>query len=80
MKLNPPSAICRKVAKHIRQHRQDCSISLCQLARRSGLHKAQLSRIESGNSSNPTLSTLCAIANAFSCRVEDLITGEIVPF
>ena len=47
-----------------------------QLARRSGVTQAQISRLVGGQSSNVTVTLLRNLANAFGCAVVDLLPDE----
>jgi ribosome-binding protein aMBF1 (putative translation factor) len=48
--------------------REEAGLSLTDLAQRSGIDRAQLSRIENGQHGNPTVSTLCRYAQALGLR------------
>lgn len=61
------------VARNIRRFRQERQLSLGELARRAGLSKQTLSKIEQGGG-NPTLDTLEAIAGALQVTVRRLVT------
>jgi DNA-binding Xre family transcriptional regulator len=60
----------------LRKVRESKSLSLTEIAERSGIDKAALSRLETGRNVNPTLRTLESIARAIGVRlrlkVEDL--------
>ncbi|WP_254513980.1 helix-turn-helix domain-containing protein [Anatilimnocola floriformis] len=58
--------------KEIRQHKK---LSLANLAKRSGIDKAALSRLENGQNSNPTYSTLSAIARALGAELQIVVKG-----
>jgi DNA-binding Xre family transcriptional regulator len=53
----------------LRKVRESKSLSLTEIARRSGIDKAALSRLENGRNLNPTLRTLESIARAIGVRV-----------
>jgi DNA-binding Xre family transcriptional regulator len=56
-------------AAAIRAIRQQLKLSLTDIAEISGIDKAQLSRLESGQAENPTYSTLDRIATALNKRL-----------
>lgn len=62
----------------LRRVRESKSLSLAEIAKRTGIGKAALSRLETGRNLNPTLKTLECIARAVGVRlrlqVEDLAT------
>lgn len=47
-----------------------------QLAHKSGMAQAQISRLVSGQSSNVTVASLRNLANAFGCAVVDLLPED----
>lgn len=53
----------------IRREREALGLSLDQLAARSGIDVATLSRLESGQSFNPTISTLFRLASGLGTRL-----------
>lgn len=59
-----------KFAAAIKAARKAQSLSLANLAKRSGIDKAALSRFESGLIENPTVSTLARIASALGKDVQ----------
>lgn len=64
-----------EVGSRIKSARIGRGISLSELARMSGVAKANLSKIEMGNA-NPTLETLWALANALRVRLSDLVSSD----
>lgn len=48
-----------------------------ELARRAGIHDAQVSRLESGKRKRPTTETLAALAAVLNVPVEALIAAEL---
>ncbi|MCI4186299.1 XRE family transcriptional regulator [Dickeya dianthicola] len=60
------------IGKKIKQLRMTRNISLNELSRLSGVSKAALSKLESGNS-NPRVDTLDAIASALRVPLSDLL-------
>lgn len=63
----------RLVARNIRRFRQERQLSLGELARRAGLSKQTLSKIEQG-AGNPTIESLGAIAEALQLPLRRLVT------
>lgn len=60
--VTPPDAVERRIALNLRHRREELSLSLGQLAARSGVSKAMIAKVEAGASS-PTaglLGRLCA--------------------
>ncbi len=53
----------------LRQHRENAGLSLGDVAERSGLDKATLSRLENGWYPNPTLNTLARYARGIGKRM-----------
>jgi len=67
-----------KALSTLSQARQSRGLSLSEIARRSGIDLASLSRLESGKNPNPTFETLCRYADAMGFRLElSLIEIEI---
>jgi len=61
------------VARNVRRYREERRLSLGELARRAGLSKQTLSKIELGIG-NPTVGTVAAIANALGLSLRRLLT------
>ena len=61
------------VARNIRRYRQERAMSLGELARRSGLSKQTLSKVEQGVG-NPTVETLSLLAAALNVPARRLLT------
>ena len=55
------------VARNVRRYRQERAVSIGELARRSGLSKQTLSKIEQGVG-NPTVETLALLGTAQTSR------------
>ena len=69
--MNPkdqPSAI----GQLLKQLRDDAGLSLYELERRSGVNRAKLQRLESGEIRQPTMATLSKLATALGVEPEDL--------
>jgi ribosome-binding protein aMBF1 (putative translation factor) len=58
-----------KLVASIRREREALGVSLEQLAARSGIDVATLSRLESGQGFNPSISTLFRLASALGKRL-----------
>jgi len=61
------------VARNVRRFRLERGFSIGDLARRSGLSKQTLSKLEMGNG-NPTVDTLAAVGNALDVSLRRLVT------
>jgi transcriptional regulator with XRE-family HTH domain len=61
------------VARNVRRFRSERRLSLGELARRSGVSKQTLSKIE-GGVGNPTVDTLAALASALDVSLRSLLT------
>jgi XRE family transcriptional regulator, regulator of sulfur utilization len=64
------------IGDHIRITRGRAGLSQQELAERSGISKAQISRLEAGSQDNPGIKTLIPIASALGVSLEELIYGE----
>jgi DNA-binding XRE family transcriptional regulator len=62
-----------ELAAAIRSARQARKLSLADVARRTGIDKSALSRIENGLNTNPTLATLESIARSLGSRLRVLL-------
>jgi ribosome-binding protein aMBF1 (putative translation factor) len=58
----------RQAVFALKKAREAAGLSLADVAERSAIDKAALSRIESGQHINPTVSTLCRYAHALGMR------------
>jgi len=58
------------LVKALRAAREAAGLSLADLAKRTGMDKAFLSRLETGKQGNPTIDTLARYAHALGKRVE----------
>ena len=65
----PEYLMMLELAAELKRTRQARRLSLADVAKRSGIDKAALSRIESGQNANPTIGTLQTIARAFGVRL-----------
>jgi ribosome-binding protein aMBF1 (putative translation factor) len=59
-----------RLVKELRAAREAAGLSLADLAGRTGMDKAFLSRLETGKQGNPTIDTLARYAHALGKRVE----------
>lgn len=65
-------ALMRAVSE-LKEIRQQKKLSLAALSKRSGIDKAALSRLENGQNSNPTYTTLAAIARALGAELQIVV-------
>jgi transcriptional regulator with XRE-family HTH domain len=72
------SAVSRAVAANLRALRGRRNWSLDQLAQRAGVSKGVLVTLE-GDRGNPSLTTLCRLADAFSVSLTELVDTERAP-
>lgn len=72
-KLSPNGSQLRTVADNVRTLREAQKLTLGQLATRSGVSKAALSKLEAA-ATNPTLETLTMLAAALSATTAELVT------
>lgn len=70
--------VVKQVAANIRALRESADLSLSELARRSGLSKAALSKLEAAHG-NPTVETLWALAQALNVPFSDLTAEPVAP-
>ncbi|HRN70083.1 MAG TPA: helix-turn-helix transcriptional regulator [Candidatus Woesebacteria bacterium] len=61
------------IAKNIKRARKKLGLTQEQLAVKAGIPYATLSKIESGQVTNPTVSTLKKIADALNISVDDIL-------
>ncbi|HEY1375791.1 MAG TPA: helix-turn-helix transcriptional regulator [Gemmataceae bacterium] len=68
-----------EVMFELKRERERQGLTLAELADRTGIDAAALSRLETGKQANPTLDTLCRIAHALRktvvCGLRDLPTS-----
>ena len=69
-------AVSEVVARNLRGLRTDRGLSVSDLARRSGVAKGTISRLEAGNATNPTVETLWALSDALGTSLADLIVAD----
>ncbi len=69
----------RQAVFALRKAREAAGLSLADVAERTGIDKAALSRIETGQHPNPTVSTLCRYAHALGKRWKWVLEGEAIP-
>lgn len=58
-----------RALSELKQARERKKLSLAEVARRSGIDKAALSRLENGQNANPTMKTLEVIARSIGVRI-----------
>lgn len=79
--LEPDDAMDRRIAQHLRELRAERGWPLDELARRSGVSRATLSRLENGDVS-PTASVLGKLCGAFGMtmsRLMRMVEDDFVP-
>jgi DNA-binding XRE family transcriptional regulator len=59
-----------ELAAELKRARKEKRLSLADVAKRSGIDKAALSRIENGQNVNPTIGTLETIARSLGARLQ----------
>ncbi|MFG2041016.1 helix-turn-helix domain-containing protein [Dactylosporangium sp. NPDC048998] len=74
----PASSTAAAVGAQIRRRREQRGMSSAELARRAGLSKATLSKLEVGHG-NPTIETLDALAVALRIPLTDLLARDTDP-
>lgn len=65
----PEYLMMLELAGELKRTRQAKRLSLADVARKSGIDKAALSRIENGQNANPTIGTLQTIARSMGVRL-----------
>ena len=70
--------LARAVGQNVRRARLDRSLSVVDLAARSGIARATLTQLEGGRG-NPTIDTIEALAAVLGCAPESLLRSESVP-
>jgi transcriptional regulator with XRE-family HTH domain len=71
-------ALSASIAGHVKALRSSRGWSLDELARRSGVSKGMVVQIE-GARTNPSIGTLCRIAEAFGVQIGQLLTERAEP-
>jgi len=61
------------LAQNIRKLRQESKLSQEGLAKKIGITFSTLTKLESGVNSNPTLETICKIADTFKVSLDKLV-------
>jgi len=64
------------ISDNIKRMRERSGLSQQQLADRSGISKAQISRLESGKQDNPQIKTLIPLSSALGVSLEEIAYGE----
>ena len=67
------------VARNLRALRAERNLGVSELARRSGVAKGTVSKLEAGQATNPTVETLWALADALGVSLSELIVAETPP-
>ena len=61
------------LSKNCKRRRSAQGLSVARLEQISGVKAATIWRIEGGTGANPTLRTLCKLADALDCPLSDLL-------
>ena len=61
------------LSKNCKRRRRAQGLSVARLEQASGVKAATIWRIEGGTGANPTLRTLCKLADALDCPLSDLL-------
>ena len=61
------------LSKNCKRRRRSQGLSVARLEQVSGVKAATIWRIEGGTGANPTLRTLCKLADALNCPLSDLL-------
>lgn len=61
------------LSKNCKRRRRAQGLSVARLEQISGVKAATIWRIEGGTGANPTLHTLCKLADALDCPLSDLL-------
>ena len=71
----------QRALQALKREREQCGLSISDVAERSGLDRAVVSRLENGKQDNPTVATLmryaAAIGKRFLWSYEDLATKDM---
>ena len=67
------------VARNLRALRVERGLTVSELARRSGVAKGTVSKLEAGQATNPTVETLWALADALGASLSELIVADTPP-
>lgn len=66
-----------RLGNHIKALREKANLSLQEVADRALLSKAHIWEIETGNSTNASIKTLCCIAVALDCLPDELTATAV---
>ena len=66
----PPARPFRELIAALRAERERQGLSLADLAKRTGMDRAAIHKLEIGLNSNPTYATLTRYAHALDARIE----------
>jgi transcriptional regulator with XRE-family HTH domain len=67
------------VARNLRALRVERGLTVSELARRSGVAKGTVSKLEAGQATNPTVETLWSLADALGASLSELIVADTPP-
>lgn len=74
--MNPMDREMTHIGDNIKRIRKDAGIGQQELAERCGISKSQISRMESGEQTNPQIQTIVAIATALGASLDEIVYGE----
>ncbi|SPW34112.1 RapGH repressor [Edwardsiella tarda] len=66
----------KHIGENIRRIRETLKLSQQDVADRSEVSKAQISRLENGSQNNPQIQTVIAISTALGVTLEEIIFGQ----
>ncbi len=69
----------RQAVHALKKAREEAGLSLAEVAERTGIDKSALSRIETGQNMNPTVSTLSRYAHALGKRWKLVLEEDVAP-
>lgn len=69
----------RDIIQVLRAERQRLGLSLAEIGKRSGIGKANLSRLENDPDPNPTVDTLLRFADALGCAIHIALSEPDAP-
>lgn len=64
------------IGDNIKRIRKTAGLSQQELAKRCGISKSQISRLESGQQQNPLIQTIAPIATALGASLDEIVYGE----
>lgn len=74
--MKPRDREMAHIGDNIKRIRKEAGVSQQELAERCEISKSQISRLESGEQTNPQIQTIVAIATALGASLEEIVYGE----